>query len=208
MSISEPIATYGRRGTKKPRQPPPAIREAARLMVWGLPDDEEMKACDYATAARAVGTTPRLMRRWLYRDEFRSLIAKECKAFRTAIGSGNIRALWDVRENSKNPQARVAAVKTLIEMDVDPSSARPENTTSPFTINLVTYSTRDRAEPPALTIESRPISAHTVPPHPWPSRGEPSPSMPAAELPDEPELIEEPEPIDTPRFRLKRPWER
>jgi hypothetical protein len=196
MNVAGPLGAHGNRGSKKLRQLPPHIREVAKLLVWGDPDDEEMKALDYVAAAKMVGIQAQSVRKWLYRDEFRSLLARECKAFLTAISSGNIRALWDVRENSKNPQARVAAVKTLIEMDVDPSSARPENTTSPFTINLVTYSTRDRAEP-TVTIDAHPLMP-TVP-HAYPTRAPVPLSEPLPYVPDEPVFEPEPEPIFRPR---------
>jgi hypothetical protein len=185
-----------------------ACSDAIPLMVYGLPDDPDGKALSYIEAAHAVGIRPMTLRGYFHRADFVALALKERRAHRASICIGNEGALKSVRDGSGNDMARIRAVLALEELSgADAASQRPQSEEGQrFSIAIVSrVSGAETAS--ALTIESRPIASHTVPPHAWPTRA-PGPSMSAAELPIEPELIEEPESIDTPRFRLKRPWER
>jgi hypothetical protein len=152
-------------------------------MVWGRPDDPDGRALSWIEAAHAVGMQPPILRRYLDRPEFVSLLLKERRAFRTTICAGNEGALRKVRDRPDgNDMARVRAVLALEEMNADAGGARSmSDAGSRFTVQIVNRIAAP--EPPAIT-----ISARTTIPAPFPSTlVEPEPEPPP------------PEPIFTPR---------
>jgi len=96
------------RTTVKPARIPKVqgkTKAALDLMVWESLTDNQ--------AAVRVGITIGAIRLALKQPHYRAYYREQCEMLRTRENPRNIHALIDVRDNSGNANARVAAVKAL-----------------------------------------------------------------------------------------------
>ena len=96
-------------------------------MVYGRLDDPDCTPLDFITAARECGIRPDHMRRYLDRPQVRALLMAERRAFRLVICASNEATLLDVRNNSANGMARLAAVRQLEQLEDTDAGARPSS---------------------------------------------------------------------------------
>jgi hypothetical protein len=160
MPTNPALAASGQRDPAKPRPIPTKIRAALELMVFGKPDDEDCTPLGFIEAAKECGIAPDIMRRWLDRAQVRAYLLGQRRAFRAAICAGNEGALADIRDKAANSMARVAAIRTLEQMDEEGGGRQPAQQSPGVTIRII-----QRALPPIVDVTSnRPmtIDGHRV----------------------------------------------
>jgi hypothetical protein len=156
MPSIAPITASGSRDLKRPRAVPKWVREAIKLMVFGLPDNEAGAAVDFVTAARHVGMEPFLLRRYFDRADVRALLRSERRAFREMINSGNELALRSIRDTAQNSMARIGAARMLEDLaEREVVQTRTQQTSPGIVIQIVTA--RPEPAPAPKTIDARPI---------------------------------------------------
>jgi hypothetical protein len=97
------------------------------------------------------------MRRWLHRPELVGFLRRERAAFRQAICASNEAVLADIRDNAANSMSRVAAIKTLEQLDEETSARRAGDTPSPgIVIRVLTVL------PPAVPVDVTPSEAPRI----------------------------------------------
>jgi hypothetical protein len=96
---------------------PPAVKDAIRLMIWGNPEDPDAGPLEFDAAAKVAKIKPYLLRRKLDTPAARAFIRAERALFRSVICMRNEHVLAEVRDRSPNSMARVAAVKTLENLE-------------------------------------------------------------------------------------------
>jgi hypothetical protein len=118
-------------GSREPKQRqrplPPKIRQVLDAMVFGRLDDENCAPLSFIEAAKLFDVDPCVMRRWLDRSQARAYLLSQRRAFRAALCSGNELALLDIRQNAANSMARIAAVRTLEELQLEDTARKPSN---------------------------------------------------------------------------------
>jgi hypothetical protein len=119
-----PLTAAGKREPSRRPQPIPAkVKDVIKLMVFGRFDDPDCQPLDFIAAAKECGIRPDQMRRYLDRPKVRALLMQERRAFRAAICASNEAALLDVRNNSANGMARIAAVRALETLETADAEA-------------------------------------------------------------------------------------
>ncbi len=158
MPSIPPLVASGSREMKRPRSVPKLVREAIKLMVFGLPDDPDGKPIDFVTAGRRVGLKSFVLRRYFDRAEVRSLLRSERRAFRKMINSGNELALRRVRDTSENGMAVIGAVRGLEDLDAaDVVQTRNQGQTPGVVIVITAPRENTLPEPvPVAAIEHAP----------------------------------------------------
>ena len=107
-------------------------------MVYGRPDDPDCAPLSFIEAAKLAGIKPDQMRRYLDRAEVRKLLLSTRRVFRSAICASDEGALLAIRDRAANAMARVAAIKTLEQIDVDDGGrSLPVARTPGITIRIV-----------------------------------------------------------------------
>jgi hypothetical protein len=192
--------------SQKPKKSTPLPSEVKRQIRYAVRGDPATgEKLDVIQAGKAAGMSPERARAWAFHPQFKPALIAERKQYLVEIAASNELTLERLRDSSKNEMARLGAVKQIEEMAADAGGARQgsETQSSPFVINIISRP----AAAPAVTIDAHPIMPHE-PQHRFPDRPI-GPSIEAPYVASEPELIDEPEPIDpAPIFRMKRPWER
>lgn len=108
------------------------LRRALDLMVWqGKPRDE---------AAAEAGMSVHGLREALRRPHVRQALHAELEVLRTSERPRNIHALAEIRDQSGNQNARVAAVRTLEQMAEDGARERPAAPFSGLVVQVITNS--------------------------------------------------------------------
>lgn len=116
MSLTEtpsaaPLAPYHTKNRLPADQAPKTqrvgkkVQTALKAIVW--------EGQDIATAAKTARLTGNALRIALARPHVIRFLRDEREVFRAYARAGNLHALLDVRENSKNDNARVAAAKVI-----------------------------------------------------------------------------------------------
>jgi hypothetical protein len=180
MPLNLPIAASGSRAPDKqrPRPLPKHVREMVRLMVYGLPGDDDARPLDFIEAGKLAGIKPDIARKWLDRPETRMFLRAERRAYREAICAGNEGALKRLRDGAPNSMVQLNAVRTLEDLS-STEEARPAG----------------RQPIPGLVIQI--IGG--------PSRQTGGPEIDVTPSRDEPELEPAPRSPDHPRPPLARP---
>jgi hypothetical protein len=122
----------------RPRAIPKTVRDTITLMVYGRPDDPDCAPLSFIEAAKLAGIKPDQMRRYLDRAEVRALLLSTRRVFRSAICASNEGALLAIRDRAANAMARVAAIKTLEQIDIEDGGRSPPVARTPgITIRIV-----------------------------------------------------------------------
>lgn len=144
MSLTETSATQPARPPRdaiqrQPRNPriPPKVIVALKAIVWEGQELDE--------AARTAGLTTQTVRQSLAKPHVIQALKHERDVFRAYARAGNLHALLDVRENSKNDNARVAAAK-VIEHHADEQQAGAVQTQPGLVVVVVNSSPGDTAK--------------------------------------------------------------
>jgi hypothetical protein len=152
MPAIAPLTAAGSREPRQRQRPlPPKIRAVCDLMVFGRQDDENCAPLSFIDAAKECGVAPDIMRRWLDRGQARKYLLGQRRLFRAAICSGNELALLDIRQNAANSMARIAAVRTLeqLEAEADAPNRNPDREMPGITIRILPASPPMRDVTPA-----------------------------------------------------------
>jgi len=108
-----------REPNKRPRPVPVKVRSAIRAMIYGAENDPAAKPLNVVEAAKAVGLTPFVLRRYFERPQVLSLLRAERHAFRELLSSTNEYSLATIRDTSPNHMARCAAIRQLETLATD-----------------------------------------------------------------------------------------
>jgi hypothetical protein len=135
------------RNRSRPGQVSGKLRLAIEAMIW--------QAARRADAAKAAGMTDHSLRAALKKPHVKAALMRELQVLRESERPRNVFALVDVRDNSPNAMARVAAAKALEQIDNEAASARPESAVGPGLIFII--EPRSPAPEP-LTIDIEPES--------------------------------------------------
>jgi hypothetical protein len=134
----------------RPRAIPKTVRDTITLMVYGRPDDPDCAPLSFIEAAKLAGIKPDQMRRYLDRAEVRKLLLSTRRVFRSAICASNEGALLAIRDRAANAMARVAAIKTLEQIDIDDGGRSPPVARTPgISINIIHQTT---VAPPQIDV--------------------------------------------------------
>jgi hypothetical protein len=90
------------------------LKAALDLMIFG---GERGVPLDYAAAARNANLTVRAMRKALEKGHVRAYLRTQRHLFRASVCAGNISALRQIRDTSKNDLARVKAIQVLEQLE-------------------------------------------------------------------------------------------
>ncbi len=168
VSINPPtrqaLAVKGRSGRLKVTG---RLRVALNAMIW-----DGKKPAD---AAHTSGLADRSLRAALAKPHVRQYILAAARAIRNGEFIANLRTLIDVRDNSENDMARIAAVKELRAMDENEAKSGTSDGSMPVAPGLV-IQVIGRAE---ISDGQRPNVINVTPePDPPPRRAAPLPPQP------------------------------
>jgi hypothetical protein len=127
--IGSPLAASRREPARAVRLPEAVKRVILSMIEGGI---------DFISAAKQHGVQPQTMRRWLGRAECISYLRKRRAQFRATICAQNEAVLAQIRDTSDgNQMARVAAIKTLEQLE-DTATSKPSNAPTPgVTIKII-----------------------------------------------------------------------
>jgi hypothetical protein len=91
-------------------------------MVYGAEGDPAAKPLNVVEAAKAVGLTPYVLRRYFDRPQAIAFLRAERRVFRELLSSTNEYALGMIRDASPNHMARCAAIRQLEMLATDEAS--------------------------------------------------------------------------------------
>jgi len=155
--LGTPLAASRREPTRAVRLP-----EGVRLAIIDMVELGD----DFISAGKRHGVKAQVMRRWLGRGECIAFLRKERSRFRQSACAQNEACLVQIRDAvDGNQMARVAAIKTLEQLDQEPSRQAGDTQTPGVTIRIVNV-----APQPALidvTPNAKPLPAHAEPSEPF-----------------------------------------
>ena len=155
--LGTPLAASRREPTRAVRLP-----EGVRLAIIDMVELGD----DFILAGKRHGVKAQVMRRWLGRGECIAFLRKERSRFRQSACAQNEACLVQIRDTvDGNQMARVAAIKTLEQLDQEPSRQAGGTQTPGVTIRIVNV-----APQPALidvTPNAKPLPAHAEPSEPF-----------------------------------------
>lgn len=133
------------------------VRTALDAMIWGaLPRRE---------AAAKAGISEHGLYKALRKPPVRAYYLAGLDVLRTSERARNIHTLAEVRDQTSNQMARVAAVKALEQLDDQPANAAARAISPGFIIQVITPSASAALMPHQPHIEAKPlISLDTVRP--------------------------------------------